>query len=171
MEKRLKNILVGLFVAMFIVSLCFNVRFFSTKQEMPFAISDTTRITIIDTLKYIEPKPKQEILVDNVVEKLPTVVSQSDTSAEAIPDSVEVVIPITQQVYEDSTYTAYVSGYKQHLDSIFVYPRQEIITIHQITKPKRWNVGIQVGYGVSVKGTPQFSPYIGIGVSYNLFNF
>ncbi len=87
------------------------------------------------------------------------------------PDSVDVEIPITQTVYEDSTYTAYVSGYRASLDSLIFRMPRETMTITKYPKPKRWSVGIQVGYGMTLKGTPQFAPYVGIGVSYNLFSF
>ena len=96
-----------------------------------------------------------------------------DMGEKVTPDSADVVVPITQTVYEDSTYTAYVSGYRASLDSlIFRMPREvTTITNTHYQKPKRWSVGIQVGYGMTLKGTPQFAPYVGIGVSYNLFSF
>lgn len=96
-----------------------------------------------------------------------------DMSEKVTPDSADVVVPITQNVYEDSTYTAYVSGYRASLDSlIFRMPREvTTITNTHYQKPKRWSIGIQVGYGMTLKGTPQFAPYVGIGVSYNLFSF
>ena len=86
-------------------------------------------------------------------------------------DSTDVVIPITQKVYEDSTYTAYVSGYRANLDSLIIYPKYEVVNITSHPKPKRWSVGLQVGYGMTMKGTPQFVPYVGVGISYNLFSF
>lgn len=39
-----------------------------------------------------------------------------------------------------------------------------------IPKPKKWGVGFQVGYGVSVKRA-EFSPFIGFGLSRNLIRF
>ena len=99
-------------------------------------------------------------------------IPQSDNNvAENIPDSADVVIPITQKVYEDSTYTAYVSGYNPQLDSLIFRMPREVITIKEYQKPKRWGIGIHAGYGMTIKGTPQFAPYIGIGISYNLFSF
>ena len=80
-------------------------------------------------------------------------------------------IPITQKVYEDSTYTAYVSGYRASLDSLVFKMPREVITIKEKRKHKRWGGGFQVGYGLTLKGNPQFTPYIGVGVSYNLFSF
>ena len=84
-----------------------------------------------------------------------------------------VEIPITQKIYQDSTYQAWVSGYKPSLDSIQVF--QPITTITRtITttevkyKAKRWGVGVQAGIGI----TPtKVEPYIGIGVTYNIFSW
>ena len=84
-------------------------------------------------------------------------------------DSVTVQIPITQRVYETDRYRAVISGYQPSLDDLLIYQPSQVVRIKD--KPKRWGIGVQVGYGMTVKGTPQFSPYIGVGVSYNLFTF
>lgn len=82
-------------------------------------------------------------------------------------DSVRVHLPVTQKTYTDSTYTAWVSGYLPQLDSIEIYRKSIIITNKAITSPsKRFNMGIQVGYGYGLlyKG---IEPYIGIGMTLN----
>lgn len=94
-----------------------------------------------------------------------------DMGEMATPDSVNVVLPITQKIYEEDTYTAFVSGYNPSLDSLIFKMPREVVTIKECSKPKRWSVGVQVGYGVTLKGEPQFAPYVGVGVSYNLFSF
>ncbi len=131
--------------------------------------SDT--VTVIDTVRYSMPVP-----VDSAVVRYETVrlmvadtarVTVTDTVK--VTDSVAVVVPITQRVYGDSLYRAYVSGYRPQLDSIFVYPRTSYITTTVKEKPKRWGIGLQAGYGYSPgRG---MSPYLGIGVSYNLYSF
>ena len=78
------------------------------------------------------------------------------------PDTVQ--IPITQQKYQGSNYTAYVSGFHQSLDSIEV--RERVIANTIVKKRSRWNVGISAGYGITPKG---LSPYIGVGVTWNIF--
>ena len=90
-------------------------------------------------------------------------------AAEDTPDSVSVQIPITQRVYETDRYRAVVSGYQPSLDNLLIYQPSQVVRIKD--KPKRWGIGVQVGYGITVKGSPQFAPYIGVGVSYNLFTF
>lgn len=81
------------------------------------------------------------------------------------PDST-VSIPITQKIYRDSLYTAYVSGYAQNLDSITIRERITTITIQK--KPSRWNIGITAGmvFGVTSR---KIEPGIAVGVTYNIF--
>lgn len=83
-------------------------------------------------------------------------------------DSAEVIIPITQKVYETENYRAYISGYRATMDSIFIRQQTTTIRIREPTKPKRFCIGLQVGYGMTPKG---FQPYAGIGVSVNLWSF
>lgn len=184
--ERLKNAAVVLLLAIFVVSLCFNVHFY-TRGRTHLTTTDTIRVTIFDTIPFREPAPKRSTFIGTITDKLPTAPKPTAAAREdtdSIPavnapsetaDSVNVAVPITQTVYEDSLYTAYVSGYNPKLDSVILYPRREITTItnkYTSPKPKRWSVGIQVGYGVTLKGnTPQMAPYIGIGVSYSIFSF
>ena len=87
-------------------------------------------------------------------------------SAISLADSIEVAIPITQKVYGDSTFTAYVSGFQPSLDSIFLYPRTQVVTVRE--KPRRWSLGVGAGYGLTPRG---FQPFVGVSVSYTLWNF
>ena len=81
-------------------------------------------------------------------------------------DSADVIVPITQKKYGDSTYTAYVSGYNASLDSIYTYSQTKIVTIKE--KPKRWHLSVSAGYGITPKG---FQPCLMVGVSYTIFTF
>lgn len=173
---KAKNIILTVLSALLVASVCFNIRQYSTGGE---AYQDTIRTTFVDTVPFYKPAPKDSVVVRYVTEVLPVI---SDTcnidtinipgsgniNGDFIQDSVKVAIPISSKVYEDSTYTAYVSGYCASLDSIFVYPRREVVRITERSKPKRWGIGIHAGYGI---GSDGFSPYFGIGLSYNLFDF
>lgn len=202
MWKQIKNIIAVLLVVVFLLSLCLNVHFYSSRQER-IAVSDTTRVTIFDTIPYLMPVPKDSIVIRYITEKLPistengnsgtengnsgtgngnsgtgngqiipgNILDDDDILSVNIPDSAEVTIPITQKIYETELYKAYVSGYRPSLDSLLIFQQTQIIHIKDNPKPKRWGIGIQVGYGVTMSRTPQFSPYIGVGISYNLFNF
>ena len=200
--ERLKNIALLLFLAVFVASLCLNVHHYTGGTAEPYRDTiKTTFVDTIPYYKPVpkEEKPLGNITAKLPVSvpKLPESVQKfpesdkklqdsvqnfgksvpedhfEDMGEKVTPDSAEVIVPITQTVYEDSTYTAYVSGYRASLDSlIFRMPREvTTITNTHYQKPKRWSIGIQVGYGMTLKGTPQFAPYVGIGVSYNLFSF
>lgn len=200
--EKIKNIALLLFLAVFVASLCLNVHHCTMREQEPYRDTiKTTFVDTIPYYKPVpkEEKPLGNITakLPISVPKLPENVQIfpesgknlqdsvqnfgksvpedhfEDLGEKVTPDSADVVVPITQTVYEDSTYTAYVSGYRASLDSlIFRMPREvTTITNTHYQKPKRWSIGIQVGYGMTLKGTPQFSPYVGIGVSYNLFSF
>lgn len=87
-------------------------------------------------------------------------------------DTIYAAVERTTLRYEDSTYTAIVSGIYPRLDSLAIYPRKEVITIHtteQVPKANRWGFGLQAGYGgVLADGKLATGPYIGVGISWNL---
>lgn len=130
--------------------------------------TDTTRVTVVDTVTYDKPVAMDSLVVRYVRVSVPVV---RDTLHSIYTDTIQVDMPITQKRYEDSTYTAWVSGYEPSLDSIRVYARKDVVTINKIIKepPNRFVVSFNVGYGL----TPQngLQPYIGIGVGYKLFSF
>ena len=82
-------------------------------------------------------------------------------------DTVYVAIPIGTYVAKDSLYYVEATGYDVRFKKIEVYPTTQYHT-HTIYQPHKVSVGIQAGYGASKQG---LSPYIGIGVQYNLFSF
>ena len=83
----------------------------------------------------------------------------------------DTVVHREQALYADSLYKAWVSGYRPKLDSIEVYPQTIYQTLtndvyHTIVpKKKRWGLSLQAGYGYPS------GIYIGIGCSYNLFQW
>lgn len=118
------------------------------------------RDTIIstDTVLYPAPVASVERIIDSV--PYPVFIPMP---GDTVRDTVLVYIPISQKVYKDSLYTAWVSGYQAKLDSIRVYSKTKTIYIKDRMKHKRFGVGVQVGYGYPC------GVYAGVGVSYNLF--
>lgn len=173
--KKAKDIVVvtllALFFSLVVQPLCH--RGGSTSE--PYR--DTVRVTLVDTVTYYNIEAKDSMVIKYVTVRVP--IKENDTPKEVAhlineaskPDSLDIELPITQKVYEDSAYTAYVSGYMASLDSVRLRIPREIVTIKEPHKPKRWSIGVQAGYGMTLKGTPQFAPYVGIGVSYTLFSF
>lgn len=74
--------------------------------------------------------------------------------------------------YQDSTYYAKISGVAPRLDELQVYPKTiyetQYIYRDIIAKPKRWGVGLSVGYGMSKCG---LSPVFALTVNYNLWQW
>lgn len=120
-------------------------------------VADTTRVTLIDTLFYDEPKVRDSVVVRYVNRKMETAPETQPAEKEGLAknstaDSVEVKVPITQKVYEDSTYTAWVSGYEPRLDSIAVRQRtiKEVITQPVVKKQSRFGFGVGIGAGYGI---------------------
>lgn len=87
---------------------------------------------------------------------------------------IEIDVPRWQEEYKDSTYHAWVSGYEPALDSIQVYSKTvyQTITIREYQPKKKWAVGIQAGMGVGLNDNKVITtPYIGVGLTYKLFEF
>ncbi len=167
--KKFPYIIIAVLIGVIVV-----MSFKTCRQATTDTYEVIERDTIVDTIPYLVPVPKDSFVVRTITEKVPvldtllTVPDSSDLVVSVDNDSATVNIPITQKVYEDSTYRAYVSGYRPALDSIFIFRPTERIYIRSPTKAKRFNVGLQCGYGMTPKG---FQPYIGLGISVTFFSF
>lgn len=127
-------------------------------------IEKVDTLVVRDTIMRDRP-----VFVDRYLVRTDTVkLALHDTTLRV--DSVLVDVPIERRIYEeDSLYRAVVSGYRPSLDSLLVYrTTTEITKFVPVPVKKRWGVGIQAGYGFSRQG---ISPYVGVGISYNLINF
>lgn len=126
-------------------------------------VCDTTKVTVIDSVKKSFPVPVDSFVVRYIAKSLP--VARDSATKQLGNDSVKVQIPISQKVYEDTLYRAYVSGYEPNLDSITIKQRTTYITHTIRDKESRFRIGLQAGYGLTPKG---MQPYVGVGLSYRL---
>lgn len=84
-------------------------------------------------------------------------------------DTVWATVPRTQKRYEDSTYTAWVSGYEPRLDSIEVYRRTVFMTKKETaTSRKRLSLGLTGGFGYGVL-TRKPDLWLGVGCTVRLW--
>lgn len=131
--------------------------------------TDTLTITRVDTITIVKPQPyKVEVrdtiyINDNI----------NDYINDNINDNINGNIFIQEiKEYQDSTYYARVSGINAYLEEIKVFPRTTIQYITNTEKvyiqPRKWGIGIQVGYGAGKNG---IQPYIGVGIQYDLLRF
>ena len=153
---------------------------YSQKQPVEPNAEKVDTLFIRDTNSYTEP-PK-EPSPDVLIKEIPVPVYVADSSAidsllnecarlERVGDSLRLVLLRVQRHYSDSTFDAWVSGVDPRLDSIKTYQTNMVITKEipvQVKVRSRWGLGIQAGYGASKDG---LSPYIGVGVSYNVLSW
>ena len=155
-----------IFSLLFVISVGLNIYMGCHRGKIEVVEKTVTRI-IKDTIHDSIPQIKKETVVKYIIDTL--------TVVDTIPgDTVSVIVevPISQKEYsDDSTYTAWVSGYKQNLDSINIY-RKTIYIDNTITKIKKQNfvIGPQIGFGMTTSER-KLLPMIGIGVTYNMFGF
>lgn len=162
------------FIPYLIISLAAAVLWWLFPRQRTYEHTTTHTDTVIVT----QPQPRDSVLVRYETVRLPghTIIRQDSGDiiydTVAVHDSIEVALPITQRIYtDDSTYTAWVSGYRPSLDSLRLLQRHTETTrtiMPSTTRPRRWGIGVQAGCGLSAKG---LSPYIGVGVNYNLVVF
>ena len=94
-----------------------------------------------------------------------------DSAKVQSPDSLEVPIPIEQKRYEDSLYTAWVSGFRPALDSIRLHQPEIVTTITEtiVKKAPRFSVGLSVGPGVSIDNNHHMGIYVGFTAQYRIW--
>lgn len=135
---------------------------------------DARVVARVDTLRDTIPVPVAERYVETV--RVPVVVSHSeavDAPAEIITmvvdtvrDTITAEVPVTQKVYVDSTYKAWVSGFRPSLDSIEVY-RKSTTVERTVTKERKLSFGITTGAGVGVFSRKP-DVFVGLGLTWRV---
>lgn len=129
----------------------------------PHEIIRVDTLTVHDTITKIRPVSE----VRRVVKRVPVPV----TDTVRLHDTTYVYLEREQVEWSDSLATVWASGIQPRVDSVRHYTQKQIVT-QQVAVPvpvrRRWGIGVQAGYGVSSDG---LTPYIGVGVTYNLVTF
>lgn len=150
----------------------------------------TDTVVVWDTLKWVEPPPVDSVVTGEIrvpivrprepsvpkadvkvfpPSEMDSVLQGQETDKIGSNDTVWATVPRTQKRYEDSTYTAWVSGYEPRLDSIEVYRRTvTIVKRETVSKRNRFNVGLTggVGYGIFTRKPDVF---IGVGCTVRIW--
>ena len=182
-------------VAVLAASIAMNVWFWTSEPEIETILK---RDTVWRDTTIYEPQPAETVNTGRVVyirvpvksgggltgltgdsPRCATDISQAGTvpmaqNAGTVPmareDSIEVPIPIVQKRYEDSLYTAWVSGFEPKLDSIRLYtPEIQTTVTKTVYEPTPLlTLGVQVGGGYGlIHRQPDI--YVGIGGQINLW--
>ena len=152
-------------VALLVASIAMNVWFWRTEPEPSIVIK---RDTVWKDSIIREPLPAETINTGRVVYMRIPVPGPRDTIT--LHDSIDVPVPIYQKRYDDSLYTAWISGYEPNLDSIDLrLPTITETVTKTIVKPSPLIiVGIQAGAGIGIiSRKPDI--YIGVGGQLNIW--
>lgn len=161
--KGWKYILTGIGVAVAILILFLFDRIIprNAPQEPQSIRVDT--LFIRDTIKVTEPVYVTRRMVDSAL------VPVTDTIR--LRDTLYVFLEREQIRWEDSLSVVYASGVRPEIDSVIHYAERMVI-VKEIpvvrVKKTRWGFGIQAGAGATKDG---LTPYVGVGVSYNLLSW
>ena len=127
--------------------------------ETPTPKVDT--LIIRDTFKVTEPI----YVTKRVVDSIPYPV----TDTLRLRDTLFMILEREQIRWEDSLSVVYASGVMPQVDSVIHHTENLIITKEiPVIKKTRWGLGVQAGVGAGKGG---LTPYVGVGVSYNLLSW
>lgn len=169
--------------SLLMVSVAANVVLYMNMSK-PLSVKIKTRteyVTIRDTVpKVVDIHLTGEMMtVTAAVQRHATNHEPDVMAAESLPDTVAsvcivgdsatVTLPVEQRVYQDSLYTAYVSGYRPRLDSILLRLPHTYTTVSRTVNKaaRRWAIGPTVGAGYGIVGR-QADVFVGVSVTFNL---
>ena len=130
-------------------------------------VEKTDTLLVFDTIVQYEPIYQTTIKEEKVL--VPVI----DTVR--FVDTLYVYLERESVMWQDSLSSIYISGIQPRVDSVHHFITERSVTT-QVVVPKiertRWGLGIHAGYGAgNFNGKMVVSPYIGIGLSYNIISW
>ena len=124
-------------------------------------------LLIFDTITLTKPVFVEKIQLDSVYMPVTDTLWKHDT--------LYVYLEREQIQWQDSLCRVYASGINPQVDSVTHFVQETIVT-REISVPvkvkSRWGLGIQVGYGAGINGKQVYlTPYVGVGISYNILSW
>ena len=127
--------------------------------ETPTSKVDT--LVIRDTIKVTEAISVTKRVVDSIPYPV--------TDTLRMRDTLYVFLEREQIRWEDSLSVVYASGVMPQVDSVIHHTENLIITKEiPVIQKTRWGLGIQAGVSAGKGG---LTPYVGVGLSYNLLSW
>ena len=161
-------------VLLLVASVAVNVWQWRSKPEPSVVIERDTvwRDSIIREPVESESKETGETIYVKIPSGEPsgTVTILPGETAGTVTDSALVALPVEQKRYDDSLYTAWVSGYRPALDSIALHIPEVTTTITKtiVTPAPRFAVGpsVGIGYGI-INRKPDV--FVGVTATWNIW--
>lgn len=161
MTNQTKNIILTVLLAVaFFLTIIWGAKNCTKTPEEKIIVKVDT-LVIHDTIKVTQAITITKKVVDSIYVPVRDTIRQNDT--------LYVTLEREQLRWEDSLSVIYASGLQPRIDSVFHFRETMVITKEIPVKVKsHWGLGVQAGYGIGKGG---LSPYVGVGVSYNLFSW
>lgn len=152
-------------ISIALLAVTFFVGFRIGRGDAPEVQYQTDTLMVRDTITIREAFFEEKITLQKVL------VPVTDTLIVRERDTIFVEMQREQVVWRDSLSAVYASGVMPEVDSVKHFISERIVRekeVIEIKKRSRWSIGIQAGYGIGLSGDVRMTPYVGIGVSYNL---
>lgn len=161
--NRYEKVMTILCVILLVVDI--GVLWQNHRQKMPVEQPEIKVDTLIvrDTIMQYKPIFVDKIKVDSVL------IPVKDTIV--IRDSVYIYMDREKITWRDSLCEVYASGIMPQVDSVRHFTEYKYVTNETaipVKEKSHWGLGVNAGYGVGQGG---LTPYIGIGVSYNILSW
>ena len=165
--NKSKLYIVGILIAIVVGYL---ICLFTQKEQKTVGTFKTDTITIskIDTFSASKPSKSNERVIDTIWLSNGHIANTYSVNDGLKANDTTKYLLVTQKKYEDSTYTAYVSGVNPNLDSIKTYSRNttKIIT-NTIEKTTYKNSSARLYLiGGADRLDNKYSPNVGFGISF-----
>ncbi len=152
------------FFAVFLTGYRFGVVHERRKAEGETPAVKVDTLWRVDTVKVPHPVPVDRWLTRTEYVPVP------DTVLVQRNDTTFVPVPIETTRYEGPDYEAWVSGFQATLDSINIFRPTAVVEKQvPVYLNKKWGIGLQAG--VTWSKDTKITPYVGVGLSYNLISF
>lgn len=153
-------------ISIALLAVTFFVGFRIGRGDVPEVQYQTDTLMVRDTITIEKPVVEERILLQEVF--LPV------TDTIMMRDTIYVALQREQVIWKDSLSVVYASGVMPEVDSVKHFITERIVTekeVIEVKKRSRWGIGIQAGYGIGLSGDVRMTPYVGVGVTYNLLSW
>ena len=151
-----------LFSVLVVGAVCFIAgRKTAKKGGFETIVERVDTLVIRDTIVAYKPKYITKRVVETEYVPVPEYIERNDT--------IYAVLEREQVMWEDSLARIYASGINPQVDSVMHYRTEKVINhIIPVKANPRWGIGVQGGVGVGKGG---LTPYVGVGVQYNILTW
>jgi hypothetical protein len=170
MEKgTIKGVLIGIAALIVVMIVSYLIGRNDGRIKVESAIVEKVdTLLVFDTITQYKPIYEERTIVKKELVPVPV----TDTLWKT--DTMYVYLDREQIVWQDEWSRVYASGILPQVDSVQHFITEKVVTKEirvPIKQKSRWGLGIQAGYGIQFGKDMSHSPYIGVGLSYNILTW